>query len=264
MSPRYTDYILPLLSSHSLPLVDWEHPRTSTEARHYTALLYAFRAVLPSPQFLLTTALPCDPSVLRILDLSAVGRVVDHVNLMCYDFTGPWSATAGHHAPLSATTEEGVSSQQGLRLLLAHVPPRRIILGIPVYARIFPGATAEGDVYEQDATSGYDGNDKELHEIDYRDVPPEWMAADVLQIDRDRAAAWAVVARCGRRKGPGHGRDTSFVSLDVPATVRAKAEFVRAAGLGGLFYWTGAGDAVCYEDSLVGAGFDALHGTSSR
>ncbi|CAK7222043.1 hypothetical protein SCUCBS95973_004705 [Sporothrix curviconia] len=244
--------------------VDWEHPRTPVEGRHYTALLQACRVALPSPQFLLTTALPCDPSVLRMLDLRTVGSLADHINLMCYDLTGPWSAVAGHHAPLFAATEEGMSSQQGLGLLLAHVPPHRVVLGIPAYARVFPGATAEGDAYEQEDGGNEDDEDdadKEEVEIDYRDVPPEWMAADVLRIDQGRAAAWAVVPRPGKKGQPGYARNTSFVSMDVPATVRIKARFVRAAGLGGLFYWTGAGDAVRHKDSLVAAGFDALHGT---
>ncbi|CAK7219006.1 hypothetical protein SBRCBS47491_003698 [Sporothrix bragantina] len=240
--------------------VDWEHPRTPAEGRHYVALLHACRATLPAPQFLLTTALPCDPSVLRMLDLRAVGSIVDHINLMCYDFTGPWSSVAGHHAPLFASTEEGTSSQQGLRLLLAHVPPHRIILGIPAYARIFPGATAEGDVYEQEDGGDEDDEDKEELEIDYRDVPPEWKAADVLRVDHGRAAAWAIVPRPGKKGRSDHARNTSFVTMDVPATVRIKAGFVRATALGGLFYWTGAGDAERYEDSLVAAGFDALHG----
>ncbi|CAK7214426.1 hypothetical protein SEUCBS140593_002178 [Sporothrix eucalyptigena] len=242
--------------------IDWEHPRTPAEGQHYVALLHACRAALPSPRYLLTTALPCDPSVLRMLDLQAVGTIIDHINLMAYDFSGPWSVVAGHHAQLFAATETGASSQLGLHLLLSHVPPNRVILGIPVYARVFPGATCEGDLYEKEEGSneGENEEDKEELEIDYRDVPPEWKAEGTLQVDQGRAAAWAVVQRPGKKGRPGYPRSTSFVSLDVPATVRIKAGFARATGLGGLFYWTGAGDAPNYEDSLVVAGFDALHG----
>jgi len=57
------------------------------------------------------------------------------------------------------------------------------------------------------------------------------------------------------------GGDGGFVTYDSPATVTAKAAFVRALGLGGLFYWTGTGDKVDggEEGSLVMAGYCGLH-----
>jgi chitinase len=57
------------------------------------------------------------------------------------------------------------------------------------------------------------------------------------------------------------GGDGGFVSYDVPATVTAKAEFVRAFRLGGLFYKSGTEDRVDADEegSLVMAGYCALH-----
>lgn len=217
-------------------------------------LLQALRAVMPAPRFLLATALPVDPSVLGRLDLCAVSGLVNHINLMCYDFTGPWSETAGHQAQLFSHQHapHQPSAQSGVQYLLDRgVPPQRILLGIPAYARVFLGARGEGDAFQKDVEECGNDEEKEEVEIDYRDVPSEWKQQ--LQVDHSRAAAWAVVPR-PEGKG-GH----SFASLDVPATVRAKADFVRQTGLGGLFYWTGAGDCNGDGESLVAAGFDALH-----
>ncbi|KJR89349.1 chitinase [Sporothrix schenckii 1099-18] len=235
--------------------IDWEHPASPAEGRDYVLLLQACRAVLPSPQYLLATALPVDPSVLGRLDVRGVAALVDHINLMCYDFAGPWSTSAGHHAQLLAPPHLP-SAQSGVQYLLDRgVPPQRILLGIPAYARVFWDARYEGDSFQKGATDDDDDDEKEETEMDYRDVPTEWKQQGVLHVDPSRAAAWAVVPR-RRDKVSG----SAFVSMDVPATVRAKAEFVRRAGLGGLFYWTGAGDAVETDESLVAAGFDALHG----
>jgi len=55
-------------------------------------------------------------------------------------------------------------------------------------------------------------------------------------------------------KGPG---GKGFVSFDTPETVDAKAEYARRSGLGGLFFWTGAGDN-SGQGSLVATGYDAL------
>lgn len=241
----------PMLLPSCSSTVDWEHPRTPDEGRDYLRLLHACRAVLPAPRYLLATALPVDPSVLGRLDLRGVAALVNHINLMCYDFTGPWSETAGHQAQLFAPSPP--SAKAGVQYLVDRgVPPQRILLGIPAYARVFLGARHVGDGFQKDAGDKGD-QDKEEVEIDYRDVPAEWKQKGVLQVDPARATAWAVVPRRGGNKG------TSFVSMDVPVTVRAKAAFVRRAGLGGLFYWTGAGDAVGDDESLVAAGFDALH-----
>ncbi|KAL1891942.1 hypothetical protein Sste5346_007286 [Sporothrix stenoceras] len=233
--------------------IDWEHPQTLEEGRNFLSLLQACRAVLPTPRYLLATALPVDPSVLGRLDLCGVASLVNHVNLMCYDFTGPWSDCAGHHTQLFSPGPHLPSAQTGVQYLLDRgVPPQRILLGIPAYARVFLGARHEGDGFRKDEAEE-DDEEKEETEIDYRDIPSEWKQQGMLQVDTGRAAAWAVVPR---KKGK---RGTKFVSMDVPATVQAKAHFVRRTGLGGLFYWTGAGD--CNEDgeSLVAAGFDALH-----
>lgn len=142
------------------------------------------------------------------------------------------------------------SAQAGVQYLLDRgVPPQRILLGIPVYARVFLGARYEGDGFHKE---GPEAEDEET-EIDYRDIPREWMQPGGIQVATRSAAAWALVPRKEGKKG------TNFVSLDVPATVRMKAQFVRQMGLGGLFYWTGAGDSVEHGESLVAAGFDALH-----
>lgn len=256
------------------PSVDWEHPNTPEQARQYVKLLWACRDQLPAPRYLLTTALPVDPAVLGLLDVRALAAAVDHVNLMCYDFAGPWSAVAGHHAQLCASGREAVavgwlrdapaagcpqapigrwpqlatSAQTGLRMLLQQggMAPAQVLLGIPAYARVFPGARQPGDAFD---TGAEDGDGGTALEIDYRDVPDE--AKERVQIDYTCGAAHYVVSQAAGRP--------AFVSLDVPATVRIKAQFARFFGLGGLFYWTGAGDGTG-ADSLVAAGFDALHG----
>ncbi|OAA63553.1 Glycoside hydrolase, family 18, catalytic domain protein [Niveomyces insectorum RCEF 264] len=228
----------------------------------------------PPPSATTRTSAPCCPSAadvaaLSVLDVAGLAALVDHVNLMGYDLAGPWSAVAGHHAQLFAASStvtgaadnRTVSCQTGLRYLLGRgLPPERILLGIPAYARVFYGARGPGDTFTNGESSGGCGGggaDEEANaptEIDYRDVPADWKRR--VHVDRTRVAAWLVVDDDDDDDNVGGHK---FVSLDVPETVRAKAAFARSTGLGGLFFWTGAGDAVG-DDSLVVAGFDGLHG----
>ncbi|KAK3304937.1 glycoside hydrolase superfamily [Chaetomium strumarium] len=219
--------------------LDWEHPANPTQASHYLALLRSFRYALPAPRYLLTTALPTGQYILKHLDLGGLNDVVDYVNLMAYDFFGPWTKTAGHHAQLhcppggegpaaagkSAASGVGFSIQNGL-------DPAKIVLGIPLYARTFK--------------LGVPNNSKEAcGTIEYRDLQREWVQnATVCKLTG--AASYL----CEREEGT-----QMLVSFDVPETLRMKAAYVRSKGLGGLFYWTGTGDRDGAEEGLVGVGF---------
>jgi chitinase len=229
------------VDSHNLDGVDidWEHPETVSDGKLYISLLTSLRSALPRPKYLLASALPSGLYCLKHIDLSAAAGLLDSLNLMGYDFAGPWTKVSGHHAQLhqptnSSVQNSGCSVAQGVEYLLSHdFPAHKIILGIPAYARSFAGASGPGEPFTG------------TEEIEYRDLPREWVR-DVT-IDRKLCVASYV-----DEEGKG------FVSFDVPETVRIKAEYVRQKGLGGLFYWTGVGDVKDGPESLVRAGWEAL------
>ncbi|KAL2760940.1 glycoside hydrolase family 18 protein [Sodiomyces alcalophilus JCM 7366] len=223
--------------------IDWEHPKDPTEGHDFLHLLYTLRTQLPGPQYLVTTALPPGAWVLRNINLSQAAAYLDYLNLMAYDLTGPWTDVAGHQAQLFPPGGDGGASypetcradcNSGVDYCLENgFPLNKILLGIPAYARYFPGAPGLGHPFE------------DAGEIDYCDFPDEWVAD--AQVDHDAAAAWY------------DDPEKGFVSFDSPASVRQKARYVRDRGLGGLMYWTGAADRPGPE-SLVSAGFLGLHG----
>ncbi|KAF4985481.1 hypothetical protein FGRMN_11188 [Fusarium graminum] len=222
--------------------IDWEHPQTPEAGQNYLLFLQAIRGVMPAPNYLLTSALPTGEYCLKHLDLPAVSQVLDFLNLMGYDFTGGWTDVCGHHAQLLPPSNNlnevyptlRKSCQRGVDFLTSNgFPSRKIVLGIPVYARYFGQARGPGHPF------------KGAGEMDYCDLPDEWVQG--ANVDKVMAAASFV-----DDKG-----DKGFVSFDVPSTVCIKASYARAMGLGGLFYWTGAGDRMGRE-SLVSAGWTTL------
>lgn len=170
--------------------------------------------------------------------------MLDYLNLMGYDFAGPWSALSGHQARLLPTTGLAVDSPQprtschlGVDYLVRNGFPRqKILLGIPAYARCFVGASGPGDAFEKE------GSDP----VKYSDLPEAWITN--ATVDDESGAASFVDDQEGGK---------GFVSFDVPATVRQKAGYVKSMGLAGLFYWNAAGD-VNGSNSLVTAGRQAL------
>jgi len=224
------------------PTVDWEHPSDPLQGQHYTFLLSSIRQYLPSPLFTLTSALPGSAWALRNILLSLAARHLDFINLMCYDYSGPWTRVSGHHAALFAPGDASAPSGHAAvtHCITQQVPAAKILLGVPCYGRAFPGATGPGQAFTP-AASDDDGGT-----FEFRDLPPPAAAAF---LDEKAVAAYCVGGAAG------------FVSYDLPSTVRMKARFAREARLAGLFYWTGTGDRVDggEEESLVVAGYCELH-----
>lgn len=111
-------------------LVDWEHPSNPTEGTNYIHLLSCLRDVFPSPEYVLATCLPAGEWALRNIDLSKAQRHLDLLNIMAYDFTGPWTNTSGHHAQLHSTSKSPTSAQSAVSYVLNQgVHAKKLLLG---------------------------------------------------------------------------------------------------------------------------------------
>ncbi|KAK3395321.1 glycoside hydrolase superfamily [Podospora didyma] len=140
-----------------------------------------------------------------------------------------------HQAQLFSTSKKSgthltprISYADSLAFLsAADFPNHKDILSIPAYARYFPTASAPGEHYDK----------ANVGEIEYRDLPPEWICNTIIDIDL--CAAYAV------------DEDDK----------RVKAEWVKSQGLGCSSYRTGVGDGDG-EESLLRAGYEVLRSSS--
>ncbi|KAK8075840.1 hypothetical protein PG997_010503 [Apiospora hydei] len=232
----------------------WEYPSDPQQGADFVALLDAVRQWLPDDQFLVTAALPADRSLLSCVDVRAAASYLDSVNLMAYDFYGPWTHRSGHHAQLYSMSSSSSSTSTSSKdkgddspsaagavahLLSRGCPASRINLGIPVYGRSFLGVTGPGH-----RPKGGHGGEDGTGAFEYHQLPRR----GAKEVTDKRVGAASCV-----------GGDGGFVSYDNPDTVKMKARFCKQKGLGGLFYWTGPADAQDTSRSLVAAGFRALH-----
>ncbi|CAG7933835.1 unnamed protein product [Penicillium olsonii] len=224
---RKLEYLLTIFT------VDWEHPSNSKQGKDYVRLLARLREALPAPRYVLTTALPAGQWALKNIDLSAAAKYLDMINLMTYDFAGPWAPETGHQAQLYGSAVSGDSSVS--YVLSQGVSRRKIILGVPVYGRSFLGSNGPGQRYT--------GNGGEEGVFDYRDLP----RPGTQEYHDPRIGAGSCV-----------GADGGFVTYDTPGTVKQKAEFVTSEKLGGLFYWHVCSDARGPR-SLIETGYNTLH-----
>lgn len=191
------------------PEVAWEYPSDAQQGRDFIALLAAIRIHLPEDQFTLTAALPASKMVLQYIDFTQAREYLDQVNLMAYDFFGPWSSRSGHHAQLYSMHRDETSGSSGVGHLISHgFPARKILLGIPTYGRSFLHAAGPGHRFR--------GGGGEEGTFEYHQLPRPGCTETV---DKRHVAATCL------------GADGGFVTYDNPETVKTKAGFCKQKGL---------------------------------
>lgn len=151
----------------------------------------------------------------------------DFLNVMCYDCTGPWAELAGHHSPLTASTE-GISYNVATAVqTLKHwreergLPASQLVMGMPAYGRGFRGVEMFGTVEKNGpahTTYGY----KDLS----RKMAEGWTVKRM-----DNGAPW-LVAPDG----------SEIVGFDDPESVRMKTKWAMGQGLAGVFFWEATQD----------------------
>ncbi|KAI1207060.1 glycoside hydrolase family 18 protein [Annulohypoxylon truncatum] len=217
--------------------INWQYPMDPQQGANFVALLAAVRIHLPEEQFFVTAGLPATRVTLQNIDIAQAAAYLDFINLVAYDFCGPWTPRSGHQAQLYPLNKDEASGSSGVTYLVGHgCPSRKILLGIPLYGRSFLGVTGPG--HRHKGAGGEDGA------FEYNSLPRRNAKETV---DKRIGAASCV------------GGDGGFVTYDNPETVKMKAAYCRQKGLGGLFYWSGPADSREKSRSLIAAGFRALH-----
>jgi chitinase len=140
--------------------VDWEYPKNDSEARDMILLLQAVRdeldaysATLPGrPHFLLTIAAPAGTEHYEKLHLAELGRMLDFINLMAYDYAGSWDNKTGHQANLLPSGDSHVtpfSTDAAVNAYISKgVPANKIVVGMPLYGRAFQNTNGAGHPYQ--------------------------------------------------------------------------------------------------------------------
>jgi len=245
---RFADSTARLIAQHHLDGVDidWEYPTLAgpgivhrpEDKRDFTLLLEALRTRFdalareqqraPKDPYLITAAL-ADREFVAGVELGRVGRVLDWINLMTYDFHGSLTATTGHHSAFtrSATSAADERSVEAAvkQFVDAGVPRAKLVVGVPFYGKGFHDARAENRGLDQP----FSGR-----------VPFYPWSQLAAMIDHDGYVRyWDAQAQ---EPYLWNAATREFVSYDDPQSLALKAEYVKAKRLGGVMYWEQAND----------------------
>lgn len=241
---RFARSAVNLLETHELDGIDidWEYPGQPGEdniyrredRENFTLLLETVRTHLDrhgesrgrtgKDRYLLTIAAGADARYLEHTDMAAAVEHLDFVNLMTYDFHGPWTDHTGHHAnlhPPSGIDEESSANQSVDIFLDAGVPAQKLVLGVPFYGRGWADVDFSGEnVYLAYGTphGSYSFDSLNNHYIDRNGFTRHWddITASPFLWNADSSI---------------------FISYEDEESLRYKSEFVRERELGGIMYW---------------------------
>jgi len=215
--------------------VDWESPGRE-DAANFLALLEEFRrqmAPFASPtrkRLMLSVAVGQAPEMLPGTDFAAIGRLVDEVGIMNYDYSGPWSPKTGFVAPLFAdphgpgeeySIEHSIASYKA-----AGVPEKKLLMGLPFYGYSWTDVSDENNGLAQ--TGKGDHADQPYHYIRGLDSSFETF--------RDK-----------RTQAPWRFDGDTFWTFEDPVSLKYKVSYASNQHLGGVMIWELSGDTADAE-----------------
>jgi chitinase len=228
--------------------IDWEYPAAEGAAGNvvrpedtgnFTLMLAELRRQLDAlgrrnhRHYLLTAALPAGFDKIAKIEVGQVHRSLDWLNLLTYDFHGPWEATGPtqFHSNLFLSPSDPNPVGSPVRVsvndvvnayLRAGAPRGKLVVGVPAYGHGWTGVAAGSTNGLFQAATG-PASDPEFGAgtASYRTL-----ASFAGQSFRDRVTR-------GFWKYDG----TTFWAYDDPGVLREKASYVRARDLGGLYMW---------------------------
>jgi len=221
--------------------IDWEYPGyadhngTPQDKHNFTLLLRALRDGLDGQtqrtgrRYLLTAALPAGASNAANIEMDTVAVLLDQLNIMTYDFHGPWDQRSNHNSPLYPSSGADTALCVDAAFTLYHnrygVPGAKINLGVPFYGQTFTQCTALNTPHRGADTVHFSPGGAFYYDI------VRHMSAFTRHWD-DQAKVPYLVSPAW----------DLFVSYDDEQSVKAKAQYVVDHNAGGVIVWEITGD----------------------
>lgn len=222
--------------------IDWEYPAMEGDVgnvfrpedkKNYTLMFAAIRAELDDlekssgKKYLLTTAVGGFQKFIDNTEMEKAQQYLDYVNIMSYDSQSTEKAI--HHTNLFASDRYEASNSADLAVKAfneAGVPMEKLVMGIAFYGRIYKtkkdSSKGVGDlVTEQIQGKGYT------------------FIKDSLTNQNEYYRYWDDAAQAPYLFNFYKGE---FVTYDDEVSVKAKCEYVKTNGMGGVMFWEYSSD----------------------
>jgi chitinase len=222
--------------------IDWEHPGlqgfgyntvSKNDKKNYTLLLAEFRKQFNAlskkngKHYFLSVAINTAPKNVQQTEPNEYAKSLDWINLMTYDFHGGWDKNGPTNFQSNLYADPGNPDHDAQSidgdvqgLLKAGVPPEKLVIGIPFYARGWSGVDAENHGLYQKAigpTQGFDEGATSYTNMASKSVTKYYHPVTKQLWTYDQGAFW---------------------TYDDPVVIREKINYIRQYKLGGIMSWS--------------------------
>ena len=217
---------------------------------NFTKFLQQLTRAMPSDK-LITMAGPADTKKIEKLEVSKIAGILDWCGIMSYDFEGSWSDKVGHHANLYGDMNEYSVDTAVRKYVELGMPVEKLIMGIPNYSREFANVEAgPNEIPIGKPFRGTPQGEFEAGTNDYRTIVDKLESNSNYKrmFDGQKVAhyLWNPTERI-------------VVSYDNPEMVAKKTEYVKNNGLGGVMFWSVAGDHKRNDKSNIQRAYHELN-----
>jgi chitinase len=230
--------------------IDWEVPNAPDDTQPCIQLMQALRDELPAPQWLVSMAIPSDPRGYGTgFDVPALAPMLDFINVMTYDFHGPWTDHDGHNSPLILSfadpgQEGSLKDSMDLFEKDYGVPKDKLNIGTAFYGYEFDGVSS---LFEFCPNSDCSNTNSQNYGTYIK--------------QRINQAGWKrhydAVSRAPYLLQEDPTQPPGFITYDDAASTARKARYVlRQRDFGGIFMWDLSADYDGQGQDLL----DAMYG----
>lgn len=216
--------------------LDWEFPKNSLEMQSLGQLFQEWRDAINKEReesglrtLLLSAAVYYDSivpldGVIRAYPTEVMGKTLDMINAMCYDYYGSWNVSETNApAALYSSNQTAISTSHGIESWIKlGFPPNKLVMGIPLYGRTWQlkNASVHGIAAPADAVGpGQDGTMAYSQVLQFNQEHNATTVHDEVII-----SAYSFAANV-------------WIGYDDVNTVKTKVEFAKAREIGGYFFW---------------------------
>ncbi|XP_057504742.1 class V chitinase CHIT5a-like [Actinidia eriantha] len=213
--------------------LDWEFPANDTDMSNLALLLKQWREALEKEanisrkaRLLLTSAVYYASKITLFVvpptyPGDAIGRYLDWVSPMCFNYHGTWDQVTGEHSALN-DPNSNISTSFGIQSWIqVGVPPEKIVMGLPLYGRTWKLQDPNMNEIGSPAVGPGPGDGILIYSqiLEFNNQNNA-----TIKFDKLSCSFYSFV-------GP------SWVGYDDVRSVKLKVRFALARSLGGYFFW---------------------------
>ncbi|KAG8175504.1 hypothetical protein JTE90_009138 [Oedothorax gibbosus] len=220
--------------------MDWEYPATRggvpQDKGNFVKLLKELHEAFQPHNLLLTSAVSAGQHTIDVAyDIPALGKYLDLINLMAYDFHGGWDKTTGHNSPMYARLDE-TGTQRTLNVdyavkywLRRGAPASKLVLGMPLYGRSF--------VLQDPHRNGYNATIRGKGKAGEYTREQGFMGYNELCKMFQKDKTWKVTID-KHVQAPHAVKDRNWIGYDDIKSLSLKVDYLMKMKLAGAMVWS--------------------------